>query len=73
MIICGASIYKVGDRIQVRPEFAHGDATGPGTIEEIYQGVAIAVRLDKMPDMIHRWYVDREVEPSTAPSHGSPM
>lgn len=61
----------VGDRITVSADMAHSpEASGDGTVAEISTS-ALGIRFDSMPDEIHHWYVESEVQrlpPSAAKS-----
>lgn len=61
--------YPVGTRVQVRPGMEHKmDGMimgGAGTVEVISPTPALGIRLDEMPDEVHKWYVDSEVQPET--------
>jgi HK97 family phage prohead protease len=66
-----AAGFKVGDRVEVKPGSAHtmGGVTmgGAGTVEEIGTP-ALGIRLDDMPDEMHKWYVADELEASDTPA-----
>jgi len=67
-----AAGFKVGDRVEVKPGSAHtmGGVTmgGAGTVEEI-STPALGIRLDDMPDEMHKWYVADELEASDTPAN----
>lgn len=70
-----ASVFKVGDRVQVRAGLEHqmGGMTmgGPGTVE-IVDGTAFGIRLDSMPDEVHKWYVAKELDAEGAAAKPAP-
>lgn len=63
----GAGFPQQGQRVEVRPVMAHhmGGMTmdGPGTVEIISTEPALGIRLDSMPEEVHKWYVASELEP----------
>lgn len=56
-----------GQRVEVKAGMAHhmGGMTmgGKGTVEVISPEPALGVRLDSMPDEVHKWYTASELEP----------
>lgn len=61
------SALAVGDRVSVKEDLEHnmGGMTmgGAGTIAVISPEPALGVRLDSMPDEVHKWYVASELKP----------
>ncbi len=56
------TIYRVGDRVQVKPGKGHDSMTKDkkGTIVEITTP-ALGIKFDGMT-MVHKWYTDDEVK-----------
>lgn len=59
----GAAPFRVGDRVTVRDGMEHDDMTkgASGEVVEV-STPALGVRFDEMPDMVHHWYTDAELE-----------
>lgn len=55
--------FKVGDRVRVRPGMEHGVGMTGGATIELIDTPAIGIRLDVMPETVHKWYVASELEP----------
>lgn len=59
-----------GQRVEVKPGMAHhmGGMTmgGKGTVELISQEPALGIRLDSMPDEVHKWYTADELQPTNS-------
>lgn len=60
-----APTFAVGDRVQVKAGMEHemgGMKMGGAGIVEIVSGTAYGIRLDAMPDEIHKWYIADELQ-----------
>lgn len=61
-----ADPFAVGQRVEVKADQVHTMGgmrmDGPGTIEQV-STPALGVRLDAMPDELHKWYVASELTP----------
>lgn len=67
------TMFQVGDRVRVRDGMEHGKGMGgEGTIA-IVSTPGLGVRLDAMPETIHKWYVAAEIEPVAAAAQSQPM
>lgn len=54
---------KVGDRVKVKPGKHHDEKTkeATGTVKEV-STAALGVEFDNMKGMVHKWYVEDELE-----------
>jgi len=60
--------FQIGDRVQVRAGAEHGAGMGGAGTVAIVATPALGIKLDAMPDTIHKWYVADELEPESAPA-----
>lgn len=61
----GPSTLQKGQRVRVRPDSVHsmgGMEMGGEGVVELISGPALGIRLDSMPDEIHKWYTPDELE-----------